>query len=255
MTAPDGLHFDRVAPTYARGRPAYPSVLYDLLAERGLVGAGVRALEVGAGSGLATTELLARGCRVDAIEPGPHLAAMLRELDHPDLTVLPTSLEEADLSAAAYDVAVAATSLHWVDLDRGLPILHAALRPGGTLVAWWQVFGDPDWHTPFREAVDRLTHRRRNRVPRHAPAPADRAADRRARRRWPVPRDRAPRPALADRPHPGAGRRPVHDLPRPGRPSSWPTWCSSRRSPGRSSRSGTSPSLYLAERTDGRASL
>ena len=159
MTAPDGLHFDRVAPTYARGRPAYPSVLYELLAERSLVGAGVRALEVGAGSGLATAELLARGCRVDAIEPGPHLAAMLRELDHPDLTVLPTSLEEADLSAAAYDVAVAATSLHWVDLDRGLPILHAALRPGGTLVAWWQVFGDPDWHTPFREAVDRLSHR------------------------------------------------------------------------------------------------
>ena len=119
----------------------------------------MRAVEVGAGSGLATTELLARGCRVVAIEPGPHLAAMLQELDHPDLTVLPTALEEADLPTAAYDVAVAATSLHWVDLDRGLPILHAALRPGGTLVGWGPGFGGPDWHTPFREAVDRLTHR------------------------------------------------------------------------------------------------
>ncbi len=157
MPEPDGTHFDRVATVYERGRPPYPSAVYDLLTQHGLVGEGVRVLEVGAGSGLATVELLARGCRVDAVEPGPNLAAALRRLDHPRLTVLEASIEDVELAEGEYDVVVAATSLHWVDLDRSLPLLHRALRPGGSLAVWWAVFGDPDWHTPFRDRVDEIT--------------------------------------------------------------------------------------------------
>jgi SAM-dependent methyltransferase len=48
-----------------------------------------------------------------------------------------------------FDLAVAATSLHWVRLDVALSKLAQALRPGGWLAAWWTVFGDPERVTDF----------------------------------------------------------------------------------------------------------
>ena len=46
-----------------------------------------RAREVGAGSGIATAGLLARGARVTAVEPGDALANMLRTSVHAALPV------------------------------------------------------------------------------------------------------------------------------------------------------------------------
>ena len=155
-----GLHFDRVADTYRHARPDYPAALFDLLAAHGSVGPGLRVLEIGAGSGQATAELLRRGAAVDAVEPGPALAAGLRDrFAHDPVRVLETRAEDADLPEAAYDAVVAATSLHWVDVPVVLPRLHAALRPGGRLAAWWAVFRDPGTPTPFRERVDAIAAR------------------------------------------------------------------------------------------------
>ena len=150
-------HFDRVAATYARGRPPYPARLWTLLEHHRVLGEGARVLEIGAGSGQATVELVARGASVVAVEPGPRLAADLR-LRLPEVEVLEGRLEEVPLVPGAYDAAVAATSLHWVDLPTALPRLHAALGPGGLLAAWWQVFGDPEVSTPFRERVDAISN-------------------------------------------------------------------------------------------------
>lgn len=152
--APDARHFDRVAPVYDRGRPAYPGEVYELLEAHGLLAPGARVLEVGAGSGQATAELVARGATVDAIEPSPSLAEALRELD--GVTVHETTAEEWPPLEAAYDGIVAATSLHWVDVSRVLPGWHRALRPGGLVAVWWAVFGDPGVRTPFRERLDRI---------------------------------------------------------------------------------------------------
>lgn len=55
------------------------------------------------------------------------------------------------------DLVVAATSLHWVDTTAVLPRVHAALRPGGHLAAWWTVFGDRDVGTPFRDRVREIS--------------------------------------------------------------------------------------------------
>lgn len=149
----DGLHFDRVAETYDRGRPAYPSALWDWLEVQGVLGAPARALDVGAGSGQATAELLARGLEVEAVEPGPALAAALRAR-FPQVTVHEQRAEEHDPGEATLDRIVAATSLHWVEVPTVLPRWHRALRAGGLLAAWWWVFGTPG--TPFRDRVDAI---------------------------------------------------------------------------------------------------
>ncbi len=71
---PNPLHFDTHADVYDRARPPYPAVLWAELQDLGLLQPGIRAIDLGAGSGLATGPLLEAGASVDAVEPGPALA-------------------------------------------------------------------------------------------------------------------------------------------------------------------------------------
>ena len=73
------MHFERMAAEYAGARPPYPTGMYELLESEGVIGRGVRVLEVGAGSGLATRDLVCAGCAVTAVEPGRELARLLQQ--------------------------------------------------------------------------------------------------------------------------------------------------------------------------------
>jgi len=106
-------HFDRLAADYASARPPYPTVIFDLLSAEGVIGPGLRVLEIGAGAGLATKGLVAAGSHVTALEPGPALCSLLEETV-PGVPVVPSRLEEAELPPATFDSVVAATSMHWV---------------------------------------------------------------------------------------------------------------------------------------------
>lgn len=155
----DGSHFESVAAWYGTARPPYPSVLYETLVQHGVIGAGRRILEIGAGSGEATGELVRRGSAVVAVEPGPELAARLRRTC-PEVSVVVSRVEDVDLPARWFDSVVAATSMHWVDLPTVLPRLDRALGPGGLMAVWRTVFGDPGVWTPFRGEVREIVARR-----------------------------------------------------------------------------------------------
>jgi SAM-dependent methyltransferase len=157
MTGP--LHFERHAHLYTRARPPYPAALWDRLRALGLLRAGGAALDVGAGTGQATGPLLAAGMLVTALEPGHRLATELRAR-YPEATVDERTAEEAELAAGAFDLAVAATSVHWLDLDVVLPRLHAALADDGHLAVWKNEFGDKTVSTPFRDRVHAIVERR-----------------------------------------------------------------------------------------------
>lgn len=148
-------HFEEMATTYATARPPYPQELYMELERAGVIGPALRVLEIGAGAGLGTRELVAAGCDVVAIEPGTHLAHLL-STQFPGVQVLCTTLEGSTLEDTSFDSVAAATSMHWVDLDLGLPKVHAALRPGGHLAVWRHVFGNPAHPTDFRDRVARI---------------------------------------------------------------------------------------------------
>lgn len=165
-----GMHFERMAADYASSRPPYPASLYEVLEAEGVIGPGKRVLEIGAGSGLATRELVHSGSGVLAIEPGRELASLL-ERDVPGASVLLARLEDAKLPDSSFDSALAATSMHWVDLSVGLPRLHAALRPRGWLAVWRHRFGDDSVETEFRRHVQQVVAERMRRDP------AERRAD------------------------------------------------------------------------------
>lgn len=153
-----GMHFEWMAAAYAGARPPYPRNLYDVLENEEVIGPGKRVLEVGAGSGLATRELVRSGSDVVAIEPGPQLARLLED-DVPEASVRRARLEDVELPDSSFDSAVAATSMHWVDLSVSLPKLHAALRPGGRLAVWRHRFGD-SVDTEFRRRVQQVVAER-----------------------------------------------------------------------------------------------
>jgi SAM-dependent methyltransferase len=159
-----GTHFERMAAEYAGSRPPYPPGLYDVLRAKGVAGPRTRILEIGAGSGLATRELVRSGSDVVAIEPGRDLAGLLKR-DVPEASVILARLEDAELPDSAFDSVVAATSMHWVDLSIGLPKLHATLRPGGWLAVWRHRFGDDSVDTEFRRRVEQVVAERVRRDP------------------------------------------------------------------------------------------
>lgn len=148
--------FDRDPHGYLRGRPPYPARVYDLLTTECGLGPGSRVLEIGAGPGTATAELLARGAEVVAVEPGAGLAALLRErLGGDRLTVIEADFETARLPPGRYDLIVAATALHWLDLSLALPKIAERLASDGWLAVWWTSFG-PTHDTEFRVALDAI---------------------------------------------------------------------------------------------------
>ncbi|MCO1656505.1 class I SAM-dependent methyltransferase [Pseudonocardia humida] len=168
------LHFDALAETYEKARPPYPEALWSRLGELGVLRPGVRVLELGAGSGQATARLLGAGAEVVAVEPGGALAARLRQRC-PGARVVVARAEDAELGGARFDLAVAATSVHWLDLDVVLPALHRAVVPGGHFAVWRTAFGDPRVRTRFRDRVDAIVARRGDEPVRPGPGELDTA--------------------------------------------------------------------------------
>ena len=142
---------------YRAGRPDYPEAVYETLVQRCGLGPTTLALEIGPGTGLVTQHLLRKGARVTAIEPDPSMASFLRDTAaSANLDVVLSSFEEVDLAGATFDLAVAATSFHWVDQEVGLTKLGRALRPGGWVALWWTLFRDPAQPDEFSQALDHI---------------------------------------------------------------------------------------------------
>jgi SAM-dependent methyltransferase len=101
-----------------------------------------------------TRRLLEIGAEVVAVEPDARLADFLREKLGTQLELVNQTLEQAELDASAFDLAVAASSFHWVDEAAGLASLRGALRRGGWIAIWWTSFGDETRSDLFRDAMD-----------------------------------------------------------------------------------------------------
>ena len=132
------LHLDRAradsfgaaARVYDAYRPRYPADLIDDL----LVLGPQNALDIGAGTGIASEQLLGRGVNVLAVEPDPRMAEVARSKGIP---VEIDSFESWDAADRRFDLVVFGSSFHWVNPDIALPKTHRLLSRAGHLALMW----------------------------------------------------------------------------------------------------------------------
>jgi SAM-dependent methyltransferase len=160
MTSARGLHqqreradsFGAVARDYDRHRPEYPTRMID-----DLVASGVdNALDVGAGTGIASRQLANRGVDVLALEPDQRMAELAAEKG---IRTQIAKFEEWDAAEQTFDLVLFAQSFHWVDHDVALPKVRRLLTDRGHLaLAWNRLFpispSRSDFATIYRDYME-----------------------------------------------------------------------------------------------------
>ena len=178
-----GRLFDLVADDYDDVRPSYPDEIYDTI-DRLKPLADARVLDLAAGTGVATRQLLGRGAQVIAVEPGAPMLAQLRRRS-PDVPGVIARAEALPFTGAVFDVVCCATAWHWVDAAETITQVRRVVRPGGLLALWWanqQRDDDIEWERAEGEVHDRWALRGGSRPPTQAGVgPREAASDLRRR--------------------------------------------------------------------------
>ena len=130
MSKPD---WSQTSTDYARHRHGFPGRFYDMIAREKLFAPGMRALDIGTGTGTVARELARRGGAVLGLDPAPGQIAAARGLAARE--GLSARFEEGlaertGQDAESFDLVVAAQCWHW--FDRGLAAAEAkrVLKPG-----------------------------------------------------------------------------------------------------------------------------
>jgi SAM-dependent methyltransferase len=107
-------------------------------------------LDLAAGTGKLTRQLVALGARVIAVEPLDEMRAHL-EAAVPAARALAGRAEDIPLPDASVDAVTVAQAFHWFDAPRALAEIHRVLRPAGALALIWNGRDPSD---PLQAAVD-----------------------------------------------------------------------------------------------------
>ena len=144
--------FDRAAEDYERGRPGYAEAALD---ELGLP-ADAHVLDLAAGTGKLTRQLVRRFEHVVAVEPLDGMRKLLERLV-PEAEVLRGTAEDIPLEDAAADAVFVGEAFHWFTGPIALVEIARVLRPGGLLAILFNVSDgefEPPLPAPFWETLD-----------------------------------------------------------------------------------------------------
>jgi ubiquinone/menaquinone biosynthesis C-methylase UbiE len=124
--------FGDVAADYERFRPGpTPEALEWILPKP--VGC---AIDLGAGTGALTRQLIGRASRVIAVEPDENMRAILTTVV-PEAHVVDGTGESMPIPDTSADAVLASSSWHWMDTAKTLSEVSRVLVPGGLLCAKW----------------------------------------------------------------------------------------------------------------------
>jgi SAM-dependent methyltransferase len=127
--------FDGIADLYDRYRPGYPEALFDDLVLLSGLSPSDAILEIGCGTGQATSSLARRGYAMSCLEPAPRLASIARKnlAEYSGIDVICETFEAWRCEIAAYGLVFSAQAFHWLSPEIRFTKSAEALQPGGSL--------------------------------------------------------------------------------------------------------------------------
>lgn len=129
--------FGSDAERYDRARTGYPEALVERIVA---ASPGPDVLDVGVGTGIAARMFQAFGCRVFGVDVDERMADLARRRG---FEVDVATFEDWNPAGRTFDAVVSGQSWHWVDPVAGAAKAAEALRPGGRLAVFWNVFQPP----------------------------------------------------------------------------------------------------------------
>jgi SAM-dependent methyltransferase/GNAT superfamily N-acetyltransferase len=129
-------HFDEIVLNYDKYRWDYPAELFADAIQYAGSAKGKRAIEIGAGTGKATTPFLDAGYAVTAAEMSAKMTEFLRVkfMGYDKFDVITSTFEDAHLEDESCDIIYAASAFHWVDAEAGCPKVMRLLKCGGAFI-------------------------------------------------------------------------------------------------------------------------
>lgn len=136
---------DRVG-DYVKHRPSYPERALDVVLE-GRDPAQVRVIDVGAGTGISSRLLAARGCHVVALEPNADMRAAGASQSNSRIEWAAGTGEATGRATGEFDLVTCFQAFHWLDDHAALAEFRRVLKPDGRAALVWNVRDDSDAFT------------------------------------------------------------------------------------------------------------
>lgn len=145
--------FEKASHEYERGRPGYPDLAVDFVVKTAGLGPEHTVVDLAAGTGKLTRELVERGLHVVAVEPLEQMRSRLAE-QLPEVEARAGTAQSTGLPACFADAVTIAQAFHWFAGEEALEEIERILRPEGTMFLLWN---RRDLTDPVQTAVSRLT--------------------------------------------------------------------------------------------------
>ncbi|RMH71105.1 MAG: class I SAM-dependent methyltransferase [Gemmatimonadetes bacterium] len=151
--------FDEIPALYDEVRPTYPAPLIEDIITLSNLRDNASIVEIGCGTGQATTPFLERGYSVLAVELGQHLAEFTRQkfANYAHFAVEVASFEAWQPPDSQFDLLIAGQVFHWIEPELGLNKAASILKPNGSIALFWNT--DVSWETPFYHATNAIYER------------------------------------------------------------------------------------------------
>lgn len=156
----EGELFNRMADYYDMYRPGYPADAVDAIIHHGNLTAGSRLLEVGAGSGKATSQFLGKGFFITCLDPGTDLVAKGNaQYGEQGARFIDSHFEDFAGESGSFDMVYSAQAFHWIHQPEGYRQCARLLRPGGTVALMWNLdlFGEGPEDRALWDSLDRYS--------------------------------------------------------------------------------------------------
>ncbi|MGC1341563.1 MAG: methyltransferase domain-containing protein [Candidatus Binataceae bacterium] len=131
------IDFGKTAADYGRHRAGFPPAFFERLTSMGILRPGIRALDLGTGTGTIARGLAIRGCITTGLDRSASLMAEAARLDgEAGVTVryVSASAEATGFAVASFDLVTAGQCWHWFDRAGAAAEARRILDSGGRIV-------------------------------------------------------------------------------------------------------------------------